>query len=130
MVDHVHIDEKQQALEQALEKVSEFPKRDLVIPRGSQLNRQQVVAAFHDAFELVGGIPRLVRWADENYNEFVKLYGKLLPSTSAVLMDAEVRHVIAHKLPPPRMRSGAIIRGTALNVVNINEEAEDAELVE
>ena len=120
-VEHEHIDPEQQALEEVLREVSDLPRKDLSIPRGSQLNRQQVVSAFHDAFQLVGGIPRLVRWADDNYDDFIKLYGKLLPSTSAVLMDAEVRHVIAHKLPPPRMRSGAIIQGTALNVVTETE---------
>lgn len=35
--------------------------------------------AFINAFELIGGVSRLVMWADQNPTEFYKLYARLLP---------------------------------------------------
>lgn len=41
---------------------------------------------FHDAFEALGGIERLIQWANDvddkgnsNYKEFIKLFTKLVP---------------------------------------------------
>lgn len=38
-----------------------------------------VKAALEEAFERMGGVPKLTEWADENPTEFYKLYAKLLP---------------------------------------------------
>lgn len=49
--------------------------------RPRQYSRQEAEQAFHEVFDLVGGVPRLALWANnpENYGEFLKLYSKLMP---------------------------------------------------
>jgi hypothetical protein len=37
--------------------------------------------AFQDAFETIGGLPRLALWAHYNYGRFIHLYSKLVPIT-------------------------------------------------
>lgn len=68
------------------------------VPR--ELKRQKVVHAFQDAFELIGGVPRLAHWADENPDKFYQLYARLLPveASQKVTHDGEV--VIKHVIPP------------------------------
>lgn len=34
---------------------------------------------FGQAFEEVGGIKRLVQWADENFDDFVKIFARMAP---------------------------------------------------
>jgi len=46
------------------------------IPR--VVGRKRVEKAFLTAFELIGGVPRLVLWADQNPTEFYKLYGRMI----------------------------------------------------
>jgi hypothetical protein len=67
------------------------------LPR--ELNRRRVVSAFMDAFELVGGTPRLVEWANENYTDFVKLYARLLPSQSSESLPDNQRKELIMVLP-------------------------------
>lgn len=85
----------------AVESAKDGPVR---LPR--ELNRRRVVSAFMDAFELVGGIPRLVTFAssnDENYATFLKLYARLLPSQSDATLDASTEKVIKHILPRSKL---------------------------
>lgn len=42
--------------------------------------RERFLNAMHEAFEVIGGVPRLAIWADRNPDEFYKLFGKSLPS--------------------------------------------------
>ena len=44
-------------------------------------SRKQIEQAFIETFELVGGVPRLAVWAnqEENYGDFLKLLMKLAP---------------------------------------------------
>lgn len=65
------------------------------------LRRADVVSAFHIAFQMVGGIPRLALWADANPGEFYKLYARMLPSASSDEMNAVGAMRIIHALPPP-----------------------------
>lgn len=44
-------------------------------------SRASIVEQFQSTFEMIGGIPRLALWADENPKEFFALYAKLLPAT-------------------------------------------------
>lgn len=67
------------------------------VPR--EVKRQRVVNAFHDAFELIGGVPRLAHWADQNQTEFYKLYGRLLPSEAAKQGNQVEQPTIRHVLP-------------------------------
>jgi len=66
------------------------------------LRRVDVVNAFHTAFEMIGGIPRLALWADANPTEFYKLYGRLLPSQSSAELGDDPVLTIQHALPPPQ----------------------------
>jgi hypothetical protein len=42
-------------------------------------NRDRFLQAMTEAFEIVGGVPRLALWADRNYGEFAKILGKQVP---------------------------------------------------
>lgn len=48
-------------------------------------SKKQVEQGILEAFELIGGIPRLAIWANDpaNYGEFLKLYVKCLPKEVA-----------------------------------------------
>lgn len=67
------------------------------VPR--ELKRARVVNAFQDAFELIGGVPRLAHWADQHPTDFFKLYARLLPveASQRVTHDGGVR--VLHVLP-------------------------------
>lgn len=81
----------------------------LSIPRSNKYTRQQVVNAFHDSFELIGGVPRLAAWAHMNPDKFFQLYAKLLPSQAQqeVKHDGTVR--IVHALAPNALDRGRVI---------------------
>jgi hypothetical protein len=73
------------------------------VPR--EVRRSRVVNAFHDAFELIGGVPRLAHWGDTHPTEFFKLYARILPSEASrqfALKDEDER-VVRHVLPPSRL---------------------------
>lgn len=40
--------------------------------------------AFQEAFDMIGGVYRLAKWADQNPDKFYSLYSKLVPSTIEV----------------------------------------------
>ena len=70
----------------------------ITLPR--EVSRKRVAAAFGDAFELIGGVPRLALWANANETEFYKLFAKLLPSAaSGDLDESKEEKVIRHILP-------------------------------
>ena len=49
-------------------------QRKALVTDKKQSHRDRVTSAFHETFELVGGVPRLALWANENYGSFAKLY--------------------------------------------------------
>ncbi len=67
------------------------------VPR--ELKRQRVVNAFQDAFELIGGVPRLAHWADDHPSAFFKLYARLLPTTAQQQLEHSGEIVVKHVLP-------------------------------
>lgn len=73
------------------------------LPRMSKaadgLNRQDVVSAFHRAFEMIGGVSRMALWASQNEDEFYRLYARLLPSAT-VNIGVQNAPVIIHALRP------------------------------
>ena len=75
------------------------PNTRLSIPRNREFNRKQVVTAFSNAFELIGGVPRLALWADANPSDFFKLYARLLPSQASSALGESNELVIKHVLP-------------------------------
>jgi hypothetical protein len=83
---------------ETLGAMSEAARENVVLPR--VIGRKRVTAAFLDAFEMIGGVNRLAYWGHENPTEFYKLFGKLLPSASAKLMDDAEERVIKHVIPP------------------------------
>ena len=69
------------------------------IPRESS-GGQKISSAFRDAFELIGGVPRLAVWADTHPTDFYKLAARMIPPEmgSSVTHDGQVQ--IQHILPP------------------------------
>jgi len=65
------------------------------------VTRAQVIEAFQNSFELIGGVPRLAIWADANAGDFFKLYGRLLPASSTSELDGPQEIIVRHALPPP-----------------------------
>lgn len=67
--------------------------------KGSQ--RERFLQALSEAFEIVGGVPRLALWADKNYGEFAKLLGKQVPSLvqNAMLVKATGNVTIVSAIP-------------------------------
>lgn len=70
------------------------------VPRSPNFSRKEVVQAFQTAFELIGGVPRLALWGNENPNEFYKLYGKLLPSSNSSALGEQSKLVIEMAIKP------------------------------
>lgn len=60
--------------------------------------RTKVADAFQDAFELVGGVPRLALYADENYSEFARLYARMIPRDVDLNVSGNINIIPA--LPP------------------------------
>jgi hypothetical protein len=48
------------------------------------LKTSRAAQAFQQAFELIGGVPRLAHWAHQNPGKFYPLYSRLVPSTTQI----------------------------------------------
>lgn len=68
--------------------------------KGSQ--RERFLQAMAEAFEIVGGVPRLALWADKNYTEFAKILGKQVPGLvqNAVSVKTSGPVTIVSAIPP------------------------------
>lgn len=74
------------------------------LPRN--LRSQRASAAFAQAFELIGGVPRLALWADRNPDKFFQLYARMLllpsqlgtPQQQAGITQDEMAWVSARRL--------------------------------
>ena len=76
------------------------------VPRTKEFKRQQVIDAFQDSFELIGGVPRLAAWAHFHPTEFFKLYSKLMPSQAVHDFGAEDGILrIVHSIAPGALDS-------------------------
>lgn len=64
------------------------------VPR--EVSRKKVTNAFHDAFELIGGVPRLAVWADTHPTDFFKLYARLLPTEASQQIEHSGQVKILH----------------------------------
>jgi len=47
-------------------------------------SKAEIVEQFNSVFEMIGGIPRLALWADENPGQFFAMYSKLLPNAAKI----------------------------------------------
>jgi len=108
-IEHVYVDEDgddgpPQPLSErdhhALARVANNPLSKLN-KASTGLGRAEIVSAFTNAFEMIGGLPRLAVWGDANPTEFYKLYAKLLPSSSTIDMTAEQTITVKHKMLRP-----------------------------
>lgn len=80
-----------------LEDLSEG--RAVRIPKNPHFTRKDVVNAFQQSFELMGGIPRLALWGHENPDKFFPLYARLLPSQASSALGESNKMVIEMKVP-------------------------------
>lgn len=70
-------------------------------PRPKSSQREKTAQAYHDAFDLIGGVPRLALFADENPSEFYPIHARV---TSIV--EKNVTHSI--KVIAPALRPTAL----------------------
>jgi len=68
------------------------------LPR-REFSRRQVLEALDEAFQLIGGVPRLAMWAHVNPTEFYKLWGKTIPAASQMEVMGKLTHIIRPALP-------------------------------
>lgn len=68
-----------------------------------EFKRERVAKAFDQAFDLIGGVPRLALWANRNETEFYKLYGRMLPTGTQVDLNATGEIIFRHVLPPSKL---------------------------
>lgn len=61
-----------------------------------QLRTAKAAEAMQQAFELIGGVPRLALWADRNPDKFYPLFARMIPQTVAPVLPEQ--HVSKHKL--------------------------------
>jgi hypothetical protein len=62
-------------------------------------SRQELVNAFRNSFQMIGGVDALTIWAADNQTEFYKLFSKLFPAATLSL-DAQTALIIQHAVPP------------------------------
>lgn len=75
------------------------------------LTRADIIAAFQHSFEMIGGVPRLASWGDQNPTDFFKLYGRLLPSSSTTELDGPQEIIVRHALHAPNYRASILPSG-------------------
>jgi hypothetical protein len=90
---------QRESWEETLRGLANAKTKSIRVPRTPDLKRTQVVDAFMDAFQLIGGTPRLALWANENPTEYFKLYAKLAPRQleQETKLDGGIK--IVHVLP-------------------------------
>jgi hypothetical protein len=57
------------------------------------LKREAIARAYSDAFELIGGVPRLALFGNANPEAFYKLHARLIPSESKQQFDGRIEIV-------------------------------------
>jgi hypothetical protein len=87
--------------ETRMAELSQMPS--IRIPRKANRRKAQVVDALNDAFELIGGAPRLALWADTNPTEFYRIWSKLAPKDICATVESNAELKIVHVLPPGKL---------------------------
>jgi hypothetical protein len=64
-------------------------------------DRERFMAALAEAFEIIGGVPRLALWADRNQTEFYKILSKQVPGLvqNALMVKASGPVTIVSAIP-------------------------------
>lgn len=95
-------------LEVEAQKVSRLP-----VPK--ELKRKEVVRSFQEAFELIGGIPRLAIWGNDHPGEFYKLYARLIPpAVQEVSGEVRLIHVLPRTLLDGEVSEAVIVQETPI----------------
>lgn len=63
------------------------------------LKTSKAAKAFEQAFELIGGVPRLALWADRNPSKFYAMFSKMIPATVQGQINKDIRVTIAWATP-------------------------------
>lgn len=63
------------------------------------LKTSKAAQAFEQAFDLIGGVPRLALWADQNPSKFYTIFSKLIPSTTAINEKKDINVTITWASP-------------------------------
>lgn len=63
------------------------------------LKDSRAARAFQQAFEMIGGVPRLALWADQNPTKFYALYSKLVPSSAEIVEKKDITVTIKWATP-------------------------------
>ena len=59
------------------------------------LKDARAARAFQQAFDMIGGVPRLALWADQNPTKFYALYSKLVPATAEIDIKKDINVTIS-----------------------------------
>lgn len=85
-------------------------------PKG--FTKQDIVTQFNEVFQLIGGVPRLALWADQNPTQFFQLYSKLIPATlkAELVLPPDLDHITPEQLremPTDTLKQLLMIRASA-----------------
>lgn len=96
-----------------LRRVADSP-RNYPIPR--KVSRAHLEQAFLTSFELIGGVPRLALWADQNPDKFYALLSKLFPQKmeAKVGVDESLAKILMSMGRAPRLEAPKDVQGTTL----------------
>lgn len=84
---------------ETLTEMANSGKSMLRLPK-RPFERQRVLQAIDEAFELIGGVPALAYWGAHNRTEFYKLWGKTIPQSNVLDVMGKMEHHILPALPP------------------------------
>lgn len=90
------MDSKDDNTFEIIEATSKIPKARR---KQDGFSRMDVVNAFSNAFQMMGGVPRLALWANQNPDKFYPLYARLMPSTSINITSEGAKLIIEHSVP-------------------------------
>jgi hypothetical protein len=93
---------------ETFKELAESGKSLTRLPR-REFSRRKVLEAIDEAFQLIGGVPRLAHWAHHNPTEFYKLFGKTIPAASQMEVMGQLTHTILPALPRSPLDSGGEI---------------------
>jgi hypothetical protein len=86
-------------MDSVLSDVARTCKTVVQAPR-RKFERDKFLNAMNEAFELIGGVPRLALWADRNETEFYRLYAKTIPQASLLDIQGKMQMQILPALAP------------------------------
>lgn len=112
-----YTDEGEGGMDEVFAHMARKHAKRISLPRTAEFSRKQVVNAFKDTFELIGGVPRLATWAHLNPSKFYQLYAKLLPNQQILDFGNDGVLKIMHALAPgPLDGPRPIIEGEIVDV--------------